>query len=86
MVTVDAGGHAHRTLTLDGEELEFSSGFTDLHSEVYREVLAGRGYGIEDARPSIELSYKLRTAELTTPHVERSHPQLRVSPTPGGHP
>ncbi|MCA9575424.1 MAG: Gfo/Idh/MocA family oxidoreductase [Polyangiales bacterium] len=83
---LDAGGHAHRTLTLDGEELEFSSGFTDLHSEVYREVLAGRGYGIEDARPSIELSYKLRTAELTTPHVERSHPQLRVSPTPGGHP
>jgi UDP-N-acetyl-2-amino-2-deoxyglucuronate dehydrogenase len=72
-----AGGHAHRTLTLDGQELEFSSGFTDLHSEVYREILAGRGFGIDDARPSIDLSYQLRTADLTSPHTERAHPQLR---------
>ena len=79
----DAGGHAHRTLTLDGEELEFSSGFTDLHSEVYREILAGRGFGIDDARPSIDLSYQLRTAELTTPSSERAHPQLRGAPDKG---
>ncbi|MCB9626776.1 MAG: Gfo/Idh/MocA family oxidoreductase [Sandaracinaceae bacterium] len=77
----DAGGHAHRTLTLDGDELEFSSGFTDLHSEVYREILAGRGFGIEDARPSIELSYKLRTAELITPAPERAHPHLEGGAT-----
>ena len=76
----DAGGHAHRTLTLDGEEIEFSGGFTDLHTQVYSEVLAGRGFGIEDARPSIELSYRLRTAELTTPRPERAHPQLVAEP------
>lgn len=76
MAVRDAGGHAHRTLTLDGDEIEFSGGFTDLHTQVYSEILAGRGFGIEDARPSIELSHRLRTADLVTPRPERAHPQL----------
>ena len=37
-----------RSITVDGEELEFSDGFTDLHTRVYEEVLAGRGFGIDD--------------------------------------
>ena len=45
-----------RSITVDGEEIEFSEGFTDLHTRVYEEVLAGRGFGIDDARPSIELT------------------------------
>ena len=45
-----------RSITVDGEELEFSEGFTDLHTRVYEEVLAGRGFGIDEARPSIELT------------------------------
>lgn len=49
-----------RSLTLDGEEFEFSGGFGDLHTAVYREILEGRGYGLEDARPSIDLIHKLR--------------------------
>ena len=49
-----------RSIKMDGEEIEFSDGFTDLHSEVYRETLAGRGFGIADARESVELVAKLR--------------------------
>lgn len=53
-----------RKLEIDGKEIEFSDGFTDLHSTVYREILAGNGMGITDARASIELVEKIRHAEL----------------------
>ncbi len=56
----------HRSITLDGEEIDFTAGFTDLHTEVYRETLAGRGFGIEDARPSIALVHRIREAELSS--------------------
>ena len=49
-----------RSITVDGEEIEFSDGFTDLHTRVYQEMLAGRGFGIDDARPSIELAHRIR--------------------------
>jgi UDP-N-acetyl-2-amino-2-deoxyglucuronate dehydrogenase len=51
---------AFRSLTMDGAEIEFSEGFTDLHTRVYEKTLAGQGYGIEDARPSIQLVHDLR--------------------------
>lgn len=51
-----------RSLKLNGEEFEFSDGFTDLHTKVYRDVLAGGGFGIRDARPSIDLAHQIRTA------------------------
>lgn len=54
-----------RSIVVDGEQLEFSEGFTDLHTRVYEEVLAGRGFGIGDARPSIELSHRIRHAPIT---------------------
>ncbi len=54
-----------RVLSVDGEEVDLSSGFEDLHTRVYAETLAGRGFGIEDARPSIELVHRLRHAEVT---------------------
>ena len=53
-----------RSITVDGEELQFSDGFTDLHTRVYEETLKGNGFGIEDARPSITLVQKLRTASV----------------------
>ena len=53
-----------RSITVDGEEMEFSEGFTDLHTRVYEEVLAGRGFGIDDARPSIELTSTIRQQPL----------------------
>jgi UDP-N-acetyl-2-amino-2-deoxyglucuronate dehydrogenase len=54
-----------RSITVDGEQLEFSDGFTDLHTRVYEEVLQGRGYGVDEARPSIELSHRIRHTPLT---------------------
>jgi UDP-N-acetyl-2-amino-2-deoxyglucuronate dehydrogenase len=52
----------YRSLTLDGEAIEFSEGFADLHTACYREMLAGRGFGIADARPAIELAHRIRTS------------------------
>jgi len=51
-----------RSITIDGTEIDFTEGFTDLHTLVYKEILAGRGAGINDARPSINLAYRIRTA------------------------
>lgn len=73
-----SGQHAFRSLTLDGEEIEFSSGFSDLHTRVYEQTLAGRGFGIEDARPSIELVHQIRTAEVEA-EPDRAHRYRRAS-------
>lgn len=63
---VRAGGKTtYRSLSIDGAEVEFSEGFTDLHTEVYKAILTGSGFGIADARPSIELTYRVRTAAVT---------------------
>jgi UDP-N-acetyl-2-amino-2-deoxyglucuronate dehydrogenase len=47
-----AGKTTYRSIVVDGEEVEFSEGFTDLHTESYREILAGNGFGLDDVRPS----------------------------------
>ena len=65
----------YRSITVDGREIEFSGGFTDLHTRVYEKVLAGEGFGIEDARPSVELSHRIRTSELSFID-ELAHPLL----------
>lgn len=49
-----------RSITIDGEKLEFSDGFTDLHTRVYEDILAGNGYGIEDVRKAIEIVHFVR--------------------------
>jgi len=51
-----------RSITVDGEQMEFSGGFTDLHSRSYEEILAGKGFGLEDSRKSIETVYTIRNA------------------------
>ncbi len=58
-----SGRRAFRRLTVAGEPLEFEDGFADLHTACYAETLAGRGFGLDDARPSIELAHRLRTAK-----------------------
>jgi len=73
---VENGGYAFRSITCDGEEVDLSKGFTDLHTQVYQEILAGNGHGIQDARPAIELVHKMRTDGLTR-FDERTHPFLR---------
>jgi UDP-N-acetyl-2-amino-2-deoxyglucuronate dehydrogenase len=57
-------GYAHRSMTFDGQEIEFSDGFTDLHTRVYEEILAGRGVGITEARPSIELVHQINQSDV----------------------
>ncbi len=69
------GRRTYRSITVDGEEIEFSGGFTDLHTRVYEETLAGRGFGIDDARPSIELVYGIRQARVAAP-TGQTHPSV----------
>ncbi len=59
---VECGLSTFRSITVDGSEVEFSEGFTDLHTVVYKETLAGRGFGIDDARQSIALAHDIRNA------------------------
>jgi len=68
-----------RSITVDGQEIEFSEGFTGLHTRVYEEVLAGRGFRIADARPSVELTHRIRRADITTPDAALRHPLLAKS-------
>ena len=55
-----------RNISISGEQLEFSEGFTDLHTVSYSEILAGRGYGLSDARPCVETVSRIRTLPLVT--------------------
>ena len=57
---IELGQTTHRSIKIDGEELEFSGGFTDLHTKVYEDILAGKGYGLEEARTAIEIVSKIR--------------------------
>jgi UDP-N-acetyl-2-amino-2-deoxyglucuronate dehydrogenase len=61
-----------RAMTVDGAQLEFSEGFGDLHTRVYEEVLAGRGCGVDDARPSVELTHLIRHAPIVDPKAALS--------------
>ena len=73
-VSVRAKGKtAFRSIISNGKELEFSEGFPDLHTAVYRDVLEGRGFAIEDTRPSVQLAYDIRTS-------------IPKAPTPDAHP
>ena len=56
------GKTTHRALILNGDEFEFSEGFTDLHKKSYEHILTGQGFGISDIRPSIQLVHDIRNA------------------------
>jgi len=71
---VPGGRATFRSITVDGAEVEFSEGFTDLHTRIYQDVLADGGFGIDDARPSIELTSTIRSAAIT-PRSSRAHPK-----------
>ena len=73
---IQNGGFAHRSITVDDEQIDLSKGFADLHTEVYRTILGGNGFGISDARPSIELIYRIRQCEPTSASAD-GHPFLR---------
>ena len=74
---VRATKSTYRSITYDGRELEFSEGFTDLHTATYQAILDGHGYGIEDARACVDAAERLRTLPVTPARGDRAHPFLR---------
>ena len=56
------GARTYRSISLDGEEIEFSGGFTDLHTLSYEEILGGKGFGIAESRKAIEIVHEIRNA------------------------
>jgi len=54
------GQRTYRSIKIGGEELEFSEGFTELHTETYKDILSGGGYGLEDARTAVEIVHGIR--------------------------
>jgi UDP-N-acetyl-2-amino-2-deoxyglucuronate dehydrogenase len=64
----------YRNIDVSGEQLEFSEGFTDLHTTSYREILEGRGYGLADARHCIETVNVIRTSVPVSGSGNEVHP------------
>ena len=58
-----SGQRTFRSITVDGEEIEFSEGFTDLHTLTYKEILAGKGFGLKEARQSVETAFAIRNSK-----------------------
>ena len=69
------GKTTYRSITVNKEEIEFSSGFTDLHTLVYQDVLSGGGFGLEAAWPSIKLVHDIRQAKKVE-NKECCHPLI----------
>ena len=67
----------YRSVKLEGTELEFSQGFTDLHTTTYQEILRGDGFGIEDARSSVSVTEMLRTMTPIAPSTGALHPYAK---------
>ena len=74
---VKKGLTTFRSILINGQEFEFSEGFTDLHTVVYQRILEGNGYGIEDARASVNVAYSIRNAIPTGRRGAYSHPFLK---------
>ncbi len=65
----------YRSITVDGSEFEFSGGFTNLHTVSYQKILDGSGFGIDEARNSIEIAHLIRNQKLSVSKTD-SHPFL----------
>jgi UDP-N-acetyl-2-amino-2-deoxyglucuronate dehydrogenase len=69
------GQRTYRSILLDGEEIEFSGGFTDLHTLVYRKTLAGQGFGLEETKTAIQIVHNIRNTEPVG--IRHAHPLLQ---------
>ena len=78
---VEGEKRTYRTLHIDNDEFEFSQGFTELHTKSYEEILAGRGFGIEEARSCIEIVHEIRNAKPIG-LVGDYHPMARLECKP----
>lgn len=61
----EAGKRTFRSLTMEGEQIEFSDGFTDLHTSSYKEILKGNGFGLTETKAAIELAYSIRNQKIS---------------------
>lgn len=64
-----------RSITVNNEEIEFSNGFTDLHTLSYQEILKGNGFGLKDAKTSVSIVHNIRNQEIST--QGEKHPFLK---------
>lgn len=76
----EKGQRTFRSIMVDGEEIEFSGGFTDLHTRSYEEILAGRGFGVEENRTAISTVSAIRDAKISTLNSDY-HPFLKKTGT-----
>jgi len=60
------GQRTYRSITVDGNEIEFSGGFTDLHTKSYEHILSGGGFGLQEARSSIEIVSTIRNQAIVS--------------------
>jgi len=67
------GKRTYRAVTADGENLEFSDGFTELHTKIYEDILSGGGFGVEENRVAIETVATIRNAPIV-PVGPLTHP------------
>ncbi len=76
----DKGQRTYRSIKIDGEEIEFSGGFTELHTKSYEGILDGRGFGLSDARQSIEIVQTIRNSKIS-PLSGDYHPLVKFPAT-----
>lgn len=77
-VQVEKGLTTYRALEIEGENFDFSGGFTDLHTVTYEKILDGNGFGLEEVRPSIRLVHDIRVKKPNPTRGEK-HPLIKKS-------
>ena len=75
------GQRTYRSIKVDGKEIEFSDGFLDLHTKSYQNILEGRGFSLQDAATSVQITHEIRNAELT-PIQGDYHPMVKYPLVP----
>ncbi len=71
------GQRTYRSITIDGKEIEFSDGFFDLHTKSYKKVIEGNGFGLTDAKTSIEIVHTIRNSKVQ-PLIGDYHPLAKI--------
>jgi UDP-N-acetyl-2-amino-2-deoxyglucuronate dehydrogenase len=71
----ESGQRTYRSITVEGNEIEFSGGFTDLHTQSYQKILEGKGFGLEEARRSVEIAHAIRNS-APSPGKGEVHPMI----------
>ncbi len=71
----EAGQRTYRSITIEGKEIEFSGGFTDLHTQTYQKIIEGKGFGLEEARRSVEIAHAIRNS-MPEPGKGENHPMI----------